>query len=233
MTQPQLAAAAGLGLSTVVDFERTRRTVSPDAVNAIRSALEATGVEFTNGGQPGVRLRKDRVTTWENGKLVSRGLDDDPMVNALVEKHSRRLIPEVLREPEAPDPWLEAVERMYEFEDVKPLAALVHSSEPMPHWVRNQLAHLLDNSARYSVGEDRLAFFRTDRMRGKIDSQKTNFRIGQAVLEEMDAGKSYTAAVKAVMEKEGRNQTEGRSVKQAVANVKKLPPSLRPGARKR
>jgi transcriptional regulator with XRE-family HTH domain len=50
MTQPQLAAAAGLGLSTVVDFERTRRTVSPDAINAIRSALEAGGVEFTNGG---------------------------------------------------------------------------------------------------------------------------------------------------------------------------------------
>ena len=27
-------------------------------VDAIRSALEAAGVEFTNGGQPGVRLRK-------------------------------------------------------------------------------------------------------------------------------------------------------------------------------
>ena len=49
---------AGLGLSTIVDFERSRRTVSPDAEAAILRALEAAGVEFTNGEQPGVRLRK-------------------------------------------------------------------------------------------------------------------------------------------------------------------------------
>jgi transcriptional regulator with XRE-family HTH domain len=57
-TQPQLAAAASLGLSTIVDFERSRRSVSNDAVDAIRAALEAAGVEFTNGKRPGVRLRK-------------------------------------------------------------------------------------------------------------------------------------------------------------------------------
>jgi transcriptional regulator with XRE-family HTH domain len=54
ITQPQLAAAAGLGLSTVVDYERTRRTVSPDAVAVIRHALENAGVDFTNGKRPGV-----------------------------------------------------------------------------------------------------------------------------------------------------------------------------------
>jgi hypothetical protein len=58
MTQPVLAAAAGLGLSTVVDFEKSRRAVSDEAQAAIRRALEAAGVEFTNGDQPGVRLRK-------------------------------------------------------------------------------------------------------------------------------------------------------------------------------
>jgi hypothetical protein len=58
MTQPVLAAAAGLGLSTVVDFEKSRRAVSDEAQVAIRRALEAAGVEFTNGDQPGVRLRK-------------------------------------------------------------------------------------------------------------------------------------------------------------------------------
>ncbi len=60
MTQPQLAEAAKLGLSTVVDFERSRRAVSDDKVDAIRSALEAAGVEFIaeNGGGAGVRLRK-------------------------------------------------------------------------------------------------------------------------------------------------------------------------------
>ncbi len=61
ITQKGLAEAAGLGLSTIVDFERLRRTVSEDVIFAIRSALEAAGVEFTNGDQPGVRLRKARA----------------------------------------------------------------------------------------------------------------------------------------------------------------------------
>jgi hypothetical protein len=60
MTQPALARVASLGLSTIVDFEKKRREVSDDAVNAIRRALEAAGIEFIdeNGGGPGVRLKK-------------------------------------------------------------------------------------------------------------------------------------------------------------------------------
>ena len=60
ITQPQLASMSRLGLSTVVDFERLRRSVSKEAVQAIRIALEHAGVEFIdeNGGGPGVRLRK-------------------------------------------------------------------------------------------------------------------------------------------------------------------------------
>jgi transcriptional regulator with XRE-family HTH domain len=59
-TQPQLAEAARLGLSTVVDFERSRRAVSDDAKRAIGEALQAAGVLFIqeNGEGPGVRLRK-------------------------------------------------------------------------------------------------------------------------------------------------------------------------------
>ena len=59
MTQPQLAAAAIIGLSTVVDFERERRAVSDEAIGKMRRALEAAGVEFIdeNGGGAGVRLR--------------------------------------------------------------------------------------------------------------------------------------------------------------------------------
>jgi hypothetical protein len=59
MTQPDLAQAAHLGLSTVVDFERTRREVSIEAIGALRSALERRGIIFIseNGGGPGVRLR--------------------------------------------------------------------------------------------------------------------------------------------------------------------------------
>ncbi len=60
MTQTELAKAAGLGQSTVIDFEKERRVVSDAAIAAIRSALEAAGVEFIeqNGGGPGVRLAK-------------------------------------------------------------------------------------------------------------------------------------------------------------------------------
>ena len=60
MTQPQLASRSGLGLSTVVDFERSRRPVSKEAIQAVRIALENAGIEFIdeNGGGPGVRLRK-------------------------------------------------------------------------------------------------------------------------------------------------------------------------------
>jgi transcriptional regulator with XRE-family HTH domain len=60
LTQPALALAARIGLSTVVDFEKSRRPVSKESVQAIRDALERAGVEFIdeNGGGPGVRLSK-------------------------------------------------------------------------------------------------------------------------------------------------------------------------------
>ncbi len=60
LTQPALAKTAGIGLSTVVDFEKARRVVSDEAINAMKIALEKLGVEFIdqNGGGPGVRLRR-------------------------------------------------------------------------------------------------------------------------------------------------------------------------------
>jgi len=60
LTQPHLAEAASLGLSTVVDFEKGRREVSAESRDAIRQALETAGVIFIaeNGEGPGVRLKK-------------------------------------------------------------------------------------------------------------------------------------------------------------------------------
>ena len=60
MTQLELADKAGLGLSTIVDFERKRRVVAEETLMTIRRALERAGVEFIdeNGGGPGVRLKK-------------------------------------------------------------------------------------------------------------------------------------------------------------------------------
>ncbi|WP_137133500.1 helix-turn-helix transcriptional regulator [Rhizobium sp. FKY42] len=61
--QLELAKAAGFGLSTVVDFEKERRKVSPDAEAAMQAALEAAGVIFVaeNGEGPGVRLKKKEL----------------------------------------------------------------------------------------------------------------------------------------------------------------------------
>jgi predicted transcriptional regulator len=60
ITQTHLATSAGLGLSTVVDFEKGRRQVSSESIELIFRALTQAGVEFIdgNGGGPGVRLRK-------------------------------------------------------------------------------------------------------------------------------------------------------------------------------
>jgi len=62
MNQSVLARNAGLGLSTIVDFEKERRQVSEDAVLAIEAGFELAGIEFIeeNGGGEGVRLRKSR-----------------------------------------------------------------------------------------------------------------------------------------------------------------------------
>ena len=54
----QLAEAARVHRNTISNFETGKYAGDPQTVDAIRAALEAAGVEFTNGDQPGVRLRK-------------------------------------------------------------------------------------------------------------------------------------------------------------------------------
>ena len=58
MTAEALADAAGVSKVTLSDFEVGKRSPHSRTLVAIRDVLEAAGVEFTNGGQPGVRLRK-------------------------------------------------------------------------------------------------------------------------------------------------------------------------------
>lgn len=54
-----LAKAAGVHRNTISNFETERYAGSEEALQAIRAALEAAGIEFIpeNGGGPGVRLR--------------------------------------------------------------------------------------------------------------------------------------------------------------------------------
>lgn len=54
----RLAARSNLGEGTIRKFEEGLCAPSVDKLAAIRAALEAAGVEFTNGARPGVRLRK-------------------------------------------------------------------------------------------------------------------------------------------------------------------------------
>jgi DNA-binding XRE family transcriptional regulator len=54
----QLADAAGVSSLTITRLERGE-TLYPRVVAAVRGALEAAGVEFTNGDAPGVTLNSD------------------------------------------------------------------------------------------------------------------------------------------------------------------------------
>jgi hypothetical protein len=58
--QSQLAERARVSLETIKRIERRPGVVSALAgtVDSIQKALESAGVEFIDGDQPGVRLRK-------------------------------------------------------------------------------------------------------------------------------------------------------------------------------
>jgi transcriptional regulator with XRE-family HTH domain len=53
----ELAAKAGVTANTVTRIENGA-DARQSTINALQRALEAAGVEFTNGDQPGVRLTK-------------------------------------------------------------------------------------------------------------------------------------------------------------------------------
>jgi transcriptional regulator with XRE-family HTH domain len=64
-SQSDLAAASKVGRATIADFEAGKRDPYTRTLDELRAALEAAGVEFTNGGQPGVRLKATRIAIPE------------------------------------------------------------------------------------------------------------------------------------------------------------------------
>jgi transcriptional regulator with XRE-family HTH domain len=62
----ELAEAAKVSTNTITRFERGEE-LRERTVDAIRTALEAAGVEFTNGDQPGVRLRSPSGNNGQSG----------------------------------------------------------------------------------------------------------------------------------------------------------------------
>lgn len=59
-SQSDLAERAGVGLSTVLDFEKARRALRAANRAAIERAFKAAGIVFQNGESPGVRLQPKR-----------------------------------------------------------------------------------------------------------------------------------------------------------------------------
>lgn len=59
-SQERLAAESGVSLPTIKRLEPGDGSLATKVatMEKLQSALEAAGVEFTNSGQPGVRLRK-------------------------------------------------------------------------------------------------------------------------------------------------------------------------------
>lgn len=56
MSQQDLAALAGVSQATVAKFEAGLHEPRPATMKVIKGALEDLGIEFYNGGDPGVRL---------------------------------------------------------------------------------------------------------------------------------------------------------------------------------
>jgi transcriptional regulator with XRE-family HTH domain len=67
----ELAAAAKVSTDTVARFERGDE-LKERTIDALQRALEAAGIEFTNGDQPGVRLTKAAARPAEPGSAQSR-----------------------------------------------------------------------------------------------------------------------------------------------------------------
>jgi transcriptional regulator with XRE-family HTH domain len=60
-SQTRLAEASKVATKTIADFELGKRQPYDRTIDDLRTAIEAAGVEFTNGEQPGVRLRLYRL----------------------------------------------------------------------------------------------------------------------------------------------------------------------------
>src|SRR5579863_6396545 len=66
----ELAAAAKVSTDTVARFERGDE-LKERTIEALQRTLEAAGIEFTNGGKPGVRIIKTTATDEVAGPMAA------------------------------------------------------------------------------------------------------------------------------------------------------------------
>jgi predicted transcriptional regulator len=60
LPRPELAKAAVVPANLIADYEAGVWVPRAEDLAAVQRALEAAGVEFTNGDEPGVKLRKGK-----------------------------------------------------------------------------------------------------------------------------------------------------------------------------
>jgi hypothetical protein len=113
INQPELAARARISLPTLKRMEASPG-LSVGMVNnvvAVRMALEAAGVEFTNGGQPGVRTDLLRMRE-RNAQL--RGQIDEAvkLVDRSVSSKVDLIRAEFFKSHEEPQSLLESFDRL-------------------------------------------------------------------------------------------------------------------------
>lgn len=65
-TRDHLAAAADVAMHTIMNWENETSEPRAATVARVIKALEDRGVEFTNGGQPGVRYKAKPATETEH-----------------------------------------------------------------------------------------------------------------------------------------------------------------------
>ena len=73
ITQPELAAAAGVGLNTLVRFETGQGTPYQANLEKIEAELERRGIEFTNGTGIGVRLDLEKAAAYARSQAARQG----------------------------------------------------------------------------------------------------------------------------------------------------------------
>lgn len=69
--QDDLASAASVSAVTIRNFENEKSSPQRASLAMMVRALEAAGVEFTNGDQPGVRMRSPSGNKGKSGKEIS------------------------------------------------------------------------------------------------------------------------------------------------------------------
>lgn len=61
MSQPELAQVADVAAHTIMRWEKSQRVPRQETVDKVQEALERRGIEFSNGGEPGVKLRPSKA----------------------------------------------------------------------------------------------------------------------------------------------------------------------------